>query len=110
MRACAGSGVRRSFSFPLRFVSDDLLSLRGFPPLLGTRGGTGKSLPLSRTEKPDLYLARLFDCLQTFQIAALYLLFLALCFSALVFLPKRSGCERDLVPLGGRSPPLSVLV
>lgn len=98
------------FLFPCVSVSDDLLTLQGFQASLNAHDRAGQSRPhRANSDKPGLYLARFFDGLQTFQVAGLCLLSIALCFVALIFLPNSPACDRYLLSPGGRSPPLSIV-
>lgn len=75
------------FLFPCVSASDDLLNLeKSGNPLAGD-------------------LMRLFDSLQTFQVAAYYVLAVTLAFFVLVFSPAPSLCARAPRPSLGRAPP-----
>lgn len=95
------------FLFPCVSASDDLLSFHDLQFTLETRGEMDS--PLSHRpdgERPGLYLARLFESLQTFEISGLGAVAPILFVFALTVLSGLARPVRRLAAISGRSPPV----
>ncbi len=91
--------------FPCVSASDDLVRFEHFQLNLKTHAGVGTSLPEKANPRPALYLARLLEALENFQISAVGWLFVTLGFFALIRVVCKLSCERSLPSPTGRAPP-----
>ncbi len=92
--------------FPSVSSSDDLFSFSLINRHLGKHGGFGSTVPEDSKEKAGMQLFRLLETLTHYQISAAYILCLALCCVAVVFLPRREALTRSVLCRAGRAPPL----
>jgi len=91
--------------FPCVSASDDMVQFERLQVNSRTGGEVVGGLPIKRGEKPALYLARLLESLENFQISTARQLHLTLCLQALVGTLSDQGVERPLPSRLGRSPP-----
>jgi len=91
--------------FPCVSASDDMVQFEHLQVSPRTGGEVVGALPVKRAEKPALYLARLLESLENFQISTARQLLLTLCLLALVGTFSDQGVERPLPSRLGRSPP-----
>lgn len=91
--------------FPCVSASDDLVQFERLQVSSQTGGEIVGAWPGKRGEKPAVYLARLLESLENFEISTASRLLLTLCFLALVGTFSDQGVERPLPSRLGRSPP-----
>jgi hypothetical protein len=94
--------------FPCVSASDDMVQFERLQANSRTDGQVVDGLPAKRGVKPDLYLARLLESLENFQISTTCQLCAGLCLLALVGTFSDHGVERPLPSRPGRSPPAFV--
>jgi hypothetical protein len=91
--------------FPCVSASDDMVQFERLKANSRTGGEVVDGLPSKRGEKRAIYLARLLESLENFQISTTCQLRLSLCLLALVGTFSDRGIERPLPSRLGRSPP-----
>jgi len=91
--------------FPCVSASDDLVQFERLQINSRTGGEVASGSALKRGEKPALYLARLLESLENFQISTARQLLLTLCLLALVGTFSGESVKRPLPSPLGRSPP-----
>jgi hypothetical protein len=96
--------------FPCVSASDDLVQFERLKANSRTGGEEVDGLPSKRGEKRAIYLARLLESLENFQIPTTCQLRLSLCLLALVGTFSDHGIERPLPSRLGRSPPAFVFL
>jgi hypothetical protein len=96
--------------FPCVSASDDMVQFERLQADSRTGGEVVRGLPVNRGERPALYLARLLEILENFQISTACQLRLSLCLLSLVGTFSDLGIERPLPSRLGRSPPAFVFL
>jgi hypothetical protein len=91
--------------FPCVSASDDMVQFEHLQVNSRTGGEGVGCLPVKRGEKPALYLARLLESLENFQISTTCQLRPGLCLLALVGTFSDHRVARPLPSRPGRSPP-----
>lgn len=91
--------------FPCVSASDDLVRFDRLQVSLPATNPVASPLPEKRGPRPALYLARLLESLENFQISATCRFLITLYFLALVGAFSHRGVERPLPCPFGRSPP-----
>lgn len=90
--------------FPCVPASDDIVQFERLQVSSRTGGEVVGGVPLKRREKTALYLARLLESLENFQISTACQRLLTLCLLALVGTFSDQGVERPLSSRFGRCP------
>ncbi len=91
--------------FPCVSASDDLVRFERLQVSSQAASAVASPLPEKRGEKPALYLARLLESLENFQISTACRFLVTLFFLALVAAFSHQRVERPLPCPLGRSPP-----
>lgn len=94
--------------FPCISASDDLVRFEAMQAGLGTRTAIQNQVAANSSDKPALYLARLLEALENFQISTAVSLLAALCFFAVVRIRFSRGRDRFLPSRASRAPPFPI--
>ena len=104
-RRALAVGIACVALFPCVSASDDLVQFERLKASSRSLAKVVDALAVKRVEKPALYLARLLESLENFQISSAHRLLFTLCLLALVGTFSNQGVERPLPSRLGRSPP-----